>query len=108
MAYEQTTALAGSGGSNPLRARGRMAGRAAAQAVGAARPTSRVRPGDPAWPSEASWEELRRTVGGPLVKVQSPLADCQAAPASPRCAQVFQALKNPYLNRAGISGGSNS
>ena len=34
----------------------------------AAGSSTRVRPGDPAWPSEASWDELRRDVGGRLVK----------------------------------------
>ena len=57
---------------------------------------SRVRPGDPAWPSEASWDRLSRDVGGRLVKVQSPLAACLEAPSSPSCAQVFKELKNPY------------
>ena len=65
-------------------------------AVAASRPLSRVRPGDPAWPSEASWDRLGREVGGRLVKVQSPLAACLEAPSSPRCAQVLKALKNPY------------
>jgi len=67
------------------------------RAAGAGRPRSRVRPGDPTWPSEASWERLGRDVGGRLIKVQSPLAACRDAPASPGCAQVFKALKNPYL-----------
>jgi FAD/FMN-containing dehydrogenase len=66
------------------------------RAAAVARPTSRVRPGDPAWPSEASWDRLNRDVGGQLVRVQSPLAACMAAPLSPGCAQVFKQLKNPY------------
>jgi FAD/FMN-containing dehydrogenase len=63
---------------------------------GAARPHSRVRPGDPAWPSEASWSRLSRDVGGRLVKVQSPLTTCTDAPSSAACAKVFKDLKNPY------------
>ena len=35
-------------------------------------PFRRVRPGDPAWPSEASWERLRRDVGGRLIKPELP------------------------------------
>jgi hypothetical protein len=31
---------------------------------GGARPASRVRPEDPAWPSEESWDQLGRDVGG--------------------------------------------
>jgi hypothetical protein len=67
------------------------------RAVGAGRPISRVRPGDSAWPSEASWDQLSRDVGGRLVKVQSPLAACLEAPSSPGCAHVFKELKNPYF-----------
>lgn len=63
---------------------------------GAVRSQSRVRSGDPAWPSEADWSRLSRNVGGRLIKVQSPLAACTDAPASPACAQLFKDLKNPY------------
>jgi FAD/FMN-containing dehydrogenase len=65
-------------------------------ARGAVGSRSRVRPGDPAWPSEASWNRLSQDVGGRLVKVQSPLAACAEASSSPACAQVFKELKNPY------------
>ena len=57
---------------------------------------SRVRPSDSAWPPAASWDRLRRDLGGRLVKVQSPLAACLEAPSSPDCARVFKELKNPY------------
>lgn len=57
---------------------------------------SRVRPGDPQWPSQADWGQLERDVGGQLVKVESPLATCIDAPASAQCAEVFRDLKNPY------------
>ncbi|HLW91512.1 MAG TPA: FAD-binding oxidoreductase [Roseiarcus sp.] len=59
-------------------------------------PHSRTRPGDPAWPSEAEWDRLRQDVGGRLIKVQSPLAACVAAPSDATCAEVFKELKNPY------------
>ena len=58
---------------------------------------SRVRPGDSAWPSAASWDQLKREVGGRLVKIQSPLATCLEAPSGPSCAHVFKQLKNPYF-----------
>jgi FAD/FMN-containing dehydrogenase len=58
--------------------------------------TRRVRPGDPAWPSAASWEMLSRDVGGRLIKVESPLAACQNAPGSAACNDFFKQLKNPY------------
>jgi FAD/FMN-containing dehydrogenase len=56
----------------------------------------RVRLGDPAWPSEASWDQLDRDVGGGLVKVRSPLADCVGGTPDAACEQIFKALKNPY------------
>ena len=59
-------------------------------------PVRRVRPGDPAWPSAVSWERLNREVNGRLIKVQSPLAACQNAPASEECGEFFKKLKNPY------------
>ena len=62
----------------------------------AAAPFARVRPGDPNWPSEASWDELNQAVGGRLIKVKSPLAACAEAPSDSACAQVFKELKNPY------------
>ena len=63
---------------------------------GGNRPFSRVRPGDAAWPSEASWNELSRNVGGRLVRVRSPLAECTNAPMAVTCSEVFANLKNPY------------
>ena len=62
----------------------------------AVRPLSRVRPGDPAWPSEADWSRLSRNVEERLIKVHSPLAACMDAPPSAACAQVFKDLNNPY------------
>ncbi|MBC7954938.1 MAG: FAD-binding oxidoreductase [Cytophagales bacterium] len=63
----------------------------------AATSASRVRPGDPSWPSEARWKELGHQVGDALVKVRSPLDDCVKAPSGPACQQLFKALKNPYF-----------
>src|SRR3984885_5903342 len=62
----------------------------------ASRPLSRVRPTDPEWPSEASWDRLGQKILGRLVKVQSPLAECVEAPSSPNCLHIFKELKNPY------------
>jgi FAD/FMN-containing dehydrogenase len=61
-----------------------------------ARTQTRVRPGDPAWPSDESWNQLGREVEGRLVKVRSPLAACVGASSDLDCAQVFKELKNPY------------
>jgi FAD/FMN-containing dehydrogenase len=57
---------------------------------------SRVRPGDPAWPSEANWARLGRDVGGQLVRPHSPLITCQSSQSNQGCASVFKALSNPY------------
>ena len=64
--------------------------------LAAAQPKTRVRPGDPAWPSDAAWDELNRKVEGRLVKVRSPLSACVGAPFDAACAEVFKELKNPY------------
>ena len=57
---------------------------------------ARVRPGDPAWPSEESWDNLNREVSGRLIKVHSPLAACVGASSDTTCAQILKELKNPY------------
>ena len=62
----------------------------------AAQPVRRVRPGDPSWPSNASWDGLRREVGGRLIKIESPLAECRAAPETTACAEIFKQLTSPY------------
>jgi FAD/FMN-containing dehydrogenase len=59
-------------------------------------PLRRVRPPDPDWPSPARWEQLNRQVGGRLLAVRSPLADCVGDPRGAACAQLFARLKNPY------------
>ena len=66
------------------------------RALGTTHSMSRVRPGDSAWPSAASWDRFGKEVGGRLVKVQSPLAACLEAPSSADCARVLNAVKNPY------------
>ncbi len=71
-----------------------LAGGALAQA----QPKTRVRLGDPAWPSEAAWEKLSGEVEGRLIKVRSPLADCIGGSFDAACAQVFKELKNPTIS----------
>jgi FAD/FMN-containing dehydrogenase len=55
---------------------------------------ARVRPGDAGWPSDASWEELSRAVGGRLIKIESPFAACRKDPSA--CTELFARLKNPF------------
>ena len=71
-----TIAAAGIGCSTAAR---RMVG-AAAEA-----PFRRVRPGEPGWPSAASWERLRGEVGGRLVELRSPLDVCRSDPQGGAC-----------------------
>jgi FAD/FMN-containing dehydrogenase len=62
----------------------------------ASRAVSRVRPGQPGWPSAASWDALKRRVGGRLVKIDSPLGICRDMADGAACDAVFRELKNPY------------
>lgn len=73
-------------------------GLATAWAAGAvpARFRSRVRPGDPAWPSAASWEQLKHDVGGRLLKPESPFAGCGSTPAGAACDEALKHLDNPF------------
>lgn len=58
----------------------------------------RVRPGEPGWPSDAKWQELKAEVGGQLAAVQSPLEACKGADTA-ACDAVFRQFKNPYFIR---------
>jgi hypothetical protein len=69
-----------------------------ARAAGA--PTSRVRPGDADWPSEAQWQQLGRDVEGPLIKVRSPLTACVDAPDSGACARRSRTLTSSATKSA--------
>jgi FAD/FMN-containing dehydrogenase len=60
-------------------------------------PRRRVRPGDPAWPSEADWARLNGAVGGRLIKVQTPLAMCRDAADSAVCRETLKNLRNPFF-----------
>ena len=66
---------------------------------GAARPHSRVRPGDPAWPSEASWNRLSRDVGGRLVKVQLAARRLHGRAVERGLRSGVQGLEEPVLPR---------
>ena len=70
--------------------------RSAIAPAAAASSSSRVRPGDPAWPLLSEWQQLSKDVGGRLFKVRSPLAVCIEAPSGAACAEIFKELKNPY------------
>ena len=60
-------------------------------------PFKRVRPGDPLWPSEEKWNQLKMQVNGNLVKLTSPLSACKTPVESASCEEFFRNLKNPYF-----------
>jgi FAD/FMN-containing dehydrogenase len=62
-----------------------------------AAPFSRVRPGQPGWPSDAAWEGFSRAIEGRLVKVHPSLDACRIDPAGTVCRDLFAELKNPYF-----------
>lgn len=75
-------------------------------------PGRRVRPGDPGWPSEATWAALDDEVGGRLVRIEPPLAACRqpsggaagtagaagaaGPPDSTACDALLRRLANPF------------
>jgi FAD/FMN-containing dehydrogenase len=62
----------------------------------ASNPASRVRPGQPEWPSTADWQSLNHSLGGRLLHVQSPWTVCARAADASACDGLFRELKNPY------------
>jgi FAD/FMN-containing dehydrogenase len=56
----------------------------------------RVRPGDAAWPSAASWQKLSDAVGGNLIKVEPLMAACEADAKGTACRDVLKNLRNPF------------
>ena len=57
---------------------------------------TRVRPSDPAWPSQAAWKQLSDTVGGNLIPVEFPLSILKTDPTSDAANLLLKNLKNPY------------
>jgi len=57
---------------------------------------SRVRPGEPGWPSAAQWQQLQHDVDGRLRKLESPFAGCATTPPSATCDEALRQLRNPF------------
>jgi FAD/FMN-containing dehydrogenase len=57
---------------------------------------SRVRSGDPAWPSAESWAKLKEAVGGNLIAVEPPFGACAAGPQGAACADALADIHNPF------------
>ena len=74
-------------------------------ATAAANSFSRVRPGDPEWPSDQAWAEFGRGLDGQLIKVVSPISACVEAPTSEACAAFAREVKNPFYlgDEAGLT-----
>lgn len=62
----------------------------------AAERMSRVRPGDPGWPSKTQWDGLRDKLDGQLLRLQSPFTGCEGAAKDSACKQALAHLDNPY------------
>jgi FAD/FMN-containing dehydrogenase len=56
----------------------------------------RVRPGDRQWPARASWEKLKKQVGGNLAEVRPPFAACAKEPQGAACAEAMKNIQNPF------------
>lgn len=61
------------------------------------RPLQRVRPGAAGWPTPTMWDSLKQQVGGRLIPVYSPLANCQADVDSATCQELLKNIHNPYF-----------
>jgi len=60
------------------------------------RTKQRVRPSDSAWPSAASWAQLKEAVGGNLLAVHSLFDSCGTEPKGAACLAALENIKNPY------------
>lgn len=67
-----------------------------ASPIGTTAPRARLRPGDPGWPSDATWADLNRDVEGRLLKLTSPFSGCMTTPTGSSCSEALQNLENPY------------
>ncbi|HEY1941446.1 MAG TPA: FAD-binding protein [Roseiarcus sp.] len=59
-------------------------------------PFSRMRPGDPGWPSAANWARLNEAVGGNLIAAPAPFGACAADPKGDACVDALANMHNPF------------
>lgn len=57
---------------------------------------ARVRPGQPGWPSAASWDGLKQNVAGRLLKLAPFFAGCEADASSPACKDALTHLTSAF------------
>ena len=62
----------------------------------AASASGRVRPGDAAWPSAASWASLNEKVGGNLIAAPAPFGACATDPKGAPCVDALANIQNPF------------
>ena len=60
------------------------------------RARSRVRPGDPKWPSPAAWHRLNDEVNGNLIEPHPLFASCESDPNGPACLAAHSNIRNPF------------
>jgi FAD/FMN-containing dehydrogenase len=65
-------------------------------AFAAATNLRRIRPSDPAWPTQTQWDDLKRAVGGRLVRPQTVWAACETQPETPQCLASLKDIQNPF------------
>jgi FAD/FMN-containing dehydrogenase len=65
---------------------------------GASFASTRIRPGEPGWPSQVQWQQFGAQLSsGALIEVRSPWPACRAAPSGAECLRLFREMKNPYF-----------
>lgn len=69
---------------------------AAVKSGNTSRRRTRVRPSDPAWPTNARWDTLKQNVGGNLIKVQPLFAACATEPNGAQCVEALKNARNPF------------
>jgi FAD/FMN-containing dehydrogenase len=57
----------------------------------------RIRPGEPGWPGEKEWQNLRRSVSGNLIKVEPLFTPCARGAGNAGCAELHKNLRNPFF-----------
>jgi len=84
------TLLTGAAGAMLAPARGALA-------AALAPPPSRVRPGDPGWPSPAEWQALNARVGGKLVQPRALFSACADPAQQDACRAMLKESANPFF-----------
>jgi FAD/FMN-containing dehydrogenase len=57
---------------------------------------SRVRPGEPGWPSPDKWRALGERVGGSLIAAHGLFDSCRSEPEGAECLDARNHIRNPY------------